>query len=626
MSDGSLHDEHGDVDLQTAQTPIHRAPIVIDDPPMSSVNRTLLWVIVGFAGVLSAWLTFRSVSGPWQPWGDRLTLEMRVSDVFTSHTPLVGVWSRYQWNHPGPLLFYALSVPYRLSESSGFGLLIGIFLINIGAIFSAIWVALRRSRQAAALAGLFLVLLCTGLRLEGLTDPWNPYVGIVPLFAASVACWRVLAGDRVAAIVVVVFGSFAMQAHAGLGVPVVTILAISIVALTWQSFRSHDKKHARRTSLYAALTLFALWVPPIIDQIVHDPGNIRLLFKFFTDGVGVPVGFSTGTRIMFRILSVPGNWVSGSEPEFPNLGVNTHGWAIPWALIGVVLAMWWSWRRKWRAEFSLSAVAVSLLVVSTFALSRIIANPMPYLVRWTWAIAAFTWFAIAVVIAKQFATSNVRKRLIETITLLATLSALLVLCVRGVDFARINALPTWQATIDAVEPPTLEALHRVPGPVYVSDGYGVDGIVGLDIIMEGRRQGLDIRRGADWGYIMGNQRVIDASKAERRLLLLTGWSRLFVANDSRFEEIVSYDPLTAAERSELELIENRNIGVIDSSNPSMSELELAQQRDHMLQQWRGSASASSQPSDDILRYKQLIDKGEILTVFLSNQPIVDEVH
>ena len=40
--------------------------------------------------------------------GDVALTEISVRDVGGAHTPLFGVYSRYGWHHPGPLLFYVL--------------------------------------------------------------------------------------------------------------------------------------------------------------------------------------------------------------------------------------------------------------------------------------------------------------------------------------------------------------------------------------------------------------------------------------------------------------------------------------------------------------------------------------
>lgn len=49
----------------------------------------------------------------WRPSGDWAVLTMRVEDV-GRHTPLVGPYSRFGWNHPGPLMYWLLAFPYHL--------------------------------------------------------------------------------------------------------------------------------------------------------------------------------------------------------------------------------------------------------------------------------------------------------------------------------------------------------------------------------------------------------------------------------------------------------------------------------------------------------------------------------
>src|SRR5437868_1919006 len=54
----------------------------------------------------------------WHPAGDWSVLELRTRDVGSTSTPLVGPYSRFGWNHPGPLMFWLLAVPYRLFGQS----------------------------------------------------------------------------------------------------------------------------------------------------------------------------------------------------------------------------------------------------------------------------------------------------------------------------------------------------------------------------------------------------------------------------------------------------------------------------------------------------------------------------
>ena len=61
-------------------------------------------------------------------------IELHVRDVFTRHTPLVGPYSRFGWNHPGPALYYVLAIPYWLSGRSSSGLALGALAVNAGRV------------------------------------------------------------------------------------------------------------------------------------------------------------------------------------------------------------------------------------------------------------------------------------------------------------------------------------------------------------------------------------------------------------------------------------------------------------------------------------------------------------
>ena len=82
----------------------------------------------------------RAIFGSWTTVADYAALELRTRAVGGTDTPLVGPYSRYGWNHPGPLVFYALVLPYRALGSEGTGLLAGALLLNASAIAYNLWI------------------------------------------------------------------------------------------------------------------------------------------------------------------------------------------------------------------------------------------------------------------------------------------------------------------------------------------------------------------------------------------------------------------------------------------------------------------------------------------------------
>ena len=91
-------------------------------------DRRIVGVAAGLLAVPALVLLVRAARATWVPSSDWAAIEARTRDVWTSHASLVGPYSRYGWNHPGPLLFYVLAVPYRLLGSQPHGLFVGVAL------------------------------------------------------------------------------------------------------------------------------------------------------------------------------------------------------------------------------------------------------------------------------------------------------------------------------------------------------------------------------------------------------------------------------------------------------------------------------------------------------------------
>ena len=589
-----------------------------EEDPQPPVDRRLVVVVVALLVIILGWLLYRLLTSDWLPIGDYRTLQLRVADVGGSETPIIGVYSRYQWNHPGPMLFYALALPYRLSGSSPIGLLIGALLINLGVIASTLWIAARAGRRTFVLVGFFIALLCMGMNPAGLADPWNPEFVILAVFATAIACWRTLFGDRVAAVALVLFGSFAIQCHIGSALPIAMLVGIGAVALLTRSVRGSDRVHDRRTSLIALAVAVVCWIPPIIEQLTHSPGNLRLIYGFLRNPPLATTGFATGIRIMFRFLSIPGNWVRGTEPTLINSAINTSGWAIPWALLALCVAAWWAWRKNWRTELSLCGIAAALIAAGAVAASRIVGAPSPYLLRWMWAIAAFTWLAVAAVALRQIALTKFGRRHANNLVVAATIFVLILTLVRGVNLTPLRLSNSWTRAISAITPSVLAAIKDTPGPIILSDGYGIDGSAGLDLLARAEEAGLDVRRSPSWAYIYGDKRTIDRSQAASEVLFLTESARLETEADPYYREIFTYDPLTPDQRAEFDALVAKYAGF--DHPEGMSPAAIARGQEKLLEQWVQTELAAKSPSADFKRYMKLLLDGPIVSVFVSNGP------
>ena len=99
---------------------------------------------------------------PWHPVLDLAMTEFRVRDVFTGHTPLIGLPGRIgtypaQGSHPGPLSFYLLAPTYRALGQSSWSMEVGTVLIHLLAIGTGLWLMVRRLGWAGLAAGAALL-------------------------------------------------------------------------------------------------------------------------------------------------------------------------------------------------------------------------------------------------------------------------------------------------------------------------------------------------------------------------------------------------------------------------------------------------------------------------------------
>jgi hypothetical protein len=195
---------------------------------------------------------------PWYPAGDWADVALGAIEVGTDHTPLVGVYSRYGWNHPGPMMFWLYALPYRLLGQSFAGMILAASLLNAASVGGAVALAWRRGRVVlAAVVVVPLALVVHTLGPALLRDPWNPWVTVLPFGLLVVATWAAVEGDRAALPVVAVVGSFLSQTHIGF-VPLVGLLAV--VATVGFLARRGD----RRPVLIGLAVLVLCWSPVLV--------------------------------------------------------------------------------------------------------------------------------------------------------------------------------------------------------------------------------------------------------------------------------------------------------------------------------------------------------------------------
>ena len=264
------------------------------------------------------------IGAHWHPTFDWALEVLRIGDVGGRHTPFVGVQSRFGWDHPGPLLFW-WSAPFHWLFGNT-GVLVGIGLLNGAVIAGSVLVARRRGGlPLVAVFAVVLLLLLQGHRVDLLIDPWNPWVAVLPFLCYVLLAWSVAERDDPMLPWLVVVGTFLVQTHVGYAPLVVGLAGIAALGAWRGHGRDAEPRPTLRRDLRRALVVgVVLWIPPFLQQVTGDPGNLGEMLDFFRNPTEPGAGWLTSLRIMANELSLPGPWITGDDLGPLGLGLSRN--------------------------------------------------------------------------------------------------------------------------------------------------------------------------------------------------------------------------------------------------------------------------------------------------------------
>lgn len=512
-------------------------------------DRRLEWVVVGLLVVPAVVLLVRVVHSGWLSSSDWADIELRTRDVGTWHTPLVGVYSRYGWNHPGPLLFYVLALPYRVLGARANGILAGALVVN-GAAIACIGVVLwRRGRIVGLTVGLAVVLvLARALGAGFLVDPWNPYVIVLPLLAVFVLSWSAAAGDLWALPIAVGVGSFVVQSHVGAALAAIAPIAVAIVAVVIDARRDRSFERCKPVALATTAVAVICWLPPVVQQFQPDGGNLGDLIRFWTRSHTGTTGWSVGARIVGQQLAIPAPWLSGHERVLAFTGGVYPRWNVPVALILLVAAAMVAVRRRDRQSLTLDAVAFAAVLAAFFSAAHIVGTPYFYIVRWMWTVGVIVWLAILFTFWRAVprrVRSDVAVARVGTAAI-AILAAVLVVTAVHAEFP----VQSDQRALEGIAPAARRALRQLRSPVLVEgpsdfrSGLAADGVLLIAI-----HAGIDarlIRRSVD--DVGASHTISEASARSVVVVAVDDDIEKYRSNPS-YRAVAAYDPLSPDERA-----------------------------------------------------------------------------
>jgi hypothetical protein len=355
------------------------------------------WLVVAVAAALLlplAVLAVHVIAYPQRFGGDLALLELRVSDVFGRHTPLVGSYQRFGWNQPGPAYLYLLAIPYRVFGSRYAGLQIGALLFNGLAIVGVLLVAYRRGGIAlylwtAALLGVVMHAMTPAM----LASFWEPDMSVLALTLLVFVGFDVAMGRAWTIPVLVVLTVILVQAWATTAPMAIALLVWALVSFGFGWFRARDggdgaPAPARRWVWPAIVSLGAfvvLWIPPAIDQLRRGTGNVTRMVDFFRADHEV-LGLSDAYKLTTLQLGTRAPWAGAPLPlrQFEPIVSTSSAPVVPILLVLLVITtIVAAWRRD--RSVALASIVLVAITAEIISLSRLIGSVFVEIMQPTWA-------------------------------------------------------------------------------------------------------------------------------------------------------------------------------------------------------------------------------------------------
>ena len=585
----------------------------------TSGARAALWArgSLGFAAVVALVLLPLAVvlvamaGASWHPASDLAVEVMRIGEVGGRHTPLVGAHSRYGWDHPGPLLFWALA-PFRWVLGTK-GVLAGVVVLNALAVVGALLIARRRGGlPLVVLVGSALLTLTWALGPSLLADPWNPWVAVLPFFTFVLLSWDLADGELRALPWLVGVGTFLVQTHLGY-TPLVLGLGVAAALLARGALRHGDAADravapatVRRSLLAALVVATVLWIPPVLQQLFGAEGNLTAILDFVRHPSEPAVGWRFAWGIFGTELGFPGAWLNGRELDA--FGVRTSS-TVPalillaaMATLGVV-----AWRRAAASAGRLATLVVIAAGLGVVSGARVTGAVGSYLVRWWWVIAAVVWLSISWSIWSMVSRTRARGAL-------AVVAVAALIGLGGVMVGRA-VMAHVPGERDSVAIGQLG--DQIAGALGDDGAYVVDwtdardwGAIGQGVFVDLERRGLAVHAASRFAPVFGSWRTAPVHTGDG-LIVIVGADDLARGFEAPPGAIViaRYEPLTARELRRVETLQQQiQAGMGSTAAPEWTLADTVFGRQVL--QDRGA------PPDLVAELSKLRARGSAYTVFL----------
>jgi hypothetical protein len=454
----------------------------------------------------------------WLPIQDLAITDMRVRDVWSTDVPLVGPYSRYLWNHPGPLMFWILALPSAVSGQAAWGTLVGGVLLQAVAVVWAGVLGWRSGRLPTVLVTMLVVVVTyRSIGPLAVLEPWNPHIALPWFVLFGLYAWRLCLGELRRLPGAVFVATFLVQTHVGY-LPLIAAAALVVVACRALDHRQPDvaiEPVSRRTWLVTAAVAVVLWAPVVVEQFRSDEGNLTRLWDYFVRGEGTEpsAGLRAALGLAGSAFRVPPPWLGGREPHDFGTAALVPGRPalilIPIALLalGYVGAR----RARDREHERLVLLTAAVFVAGVLALARVTGELIEYLFYWRVPLAAAVVvcavIGVADLVREHVSTTRAARWGLTGVVVAALATVSLSIAVRvGTADAQVRSFEREvEAVLDQID---LDEL-RDETVLVRFDGSTLGGLQG-GVVDALDREGVEVRVDEDLGFQFGEHRAANA--------------------------------------------------------------------------------------------------------------------
>ncbi len=402
-------------------------PVDVDAATAPDRSRTMI-LVAALATLLPIWiLAIRVGVRGMVPVGDTAIMALRAPDVFSTRPPMIGMpassASAAEVVHfPGAWQLYWMAGPVELFGPT-WGTVLSMAALNSIWIGLTIWLVYRnldtaRALVTIALIGVFAWSIGTGMFIEA----WPLRMVMVPFVCVVFAAWFTAVGDRAALVVLAVAANYAWLDHLVLGIAVPMVALTGCVGFLAGHVRANRNDPAGRAGrrrrfgrsvAAAGAVTFVMWLPALIEQVTHSPGNLELVFGR-SEGASPPLrSWTAAVHVVASVVGRPPFWLRGTledptfyRPGFTDAAVGSATWfdlAFVVVLIGGLVALAvLTVRRRDRIGAALVAVAATAvlasLVTTWFAPGT--TAVVPEYLHSVWVTGLVVWTCVVVVVLR----------------------------------------------------------------------------------------------------------------------------------------------------------------------------------------------------------------------------------